>query len=83
MPAVEWSRSGIILVARDVRRCPSVPLAHRSLLAGADGGGGGGDEVGASSHDADHRHDDWPLAIMLPSHFAAPCRPIVAHVAAS
>ena len=51
---------------------------------GGDGdGGGGGDEVGASSHDADHRHDDWPLAIMLPSHFAAPCRPIVAHVAAS
>ena len=73
-----------------VRVAPASSVQHpqsSSEEGGGDGGGGdgggGGDEVGASSHDADHRHDDWPLAIMLPSHFAAPCRPIVAHVAAS
>ena len=69
-----------------VRVAPASSVQHpqsSSEEGGGDGGGGGEDEVGASSHDADHKHDDWPLAIMLPSHFAAPCRPIVAHVAAS
>ena len=68
-----------------VRVAPASSVQHpqSSSEEGGGDGGGGGDEVGASSHDADHRHDDWPLAIMLPSHFAAPCRPIVAHVAAS